>query len=113
MTEYHESRQNRKSTHQFVYSFEFTIESPKSSEGERKQEPYKVVHTEYLIWNGLSLIAGVGGTLGPTIEFSFVAALEWLTDLLKMLGGLWAMMRCLKYTSNSQVHSRLFGPVTA
>ena len=79
MIEYHESRQNRYNTSQFVYSFEYTIESPKSSEGERKQVPYKVVRQEYLIIDSLSFIANIGGLLGLTLGFSFIAAVEWLS----------------------------------
>ena len=103
MIEYHETHQTQYSTQQFVYSFEYAIESPKSSVGERKLVPYKVVRTEYLIWNGISLIAGIGGTLGPTIGFSFIGAVEWLSSLLKMLGESWAFKKCLAYLSKYQV----------
>lgn len=48
-------------------TFEYTFETPMSSEGLRIQTPYKVVRTEYLIWIDIALIGNVGGTLGMTI----------------------------------------------
>ena len=48
-------------------TFEYTFETPISSEGSRQSLPYKVVYTEYLIWIDIQLIANVGGTLGLTL----------------------------------------------
>lgn len=47
--------------------FEYSLETPQSSEGLRHQDPYKLVHTEYLIWIDIALIGSVGGTLGLTL----------------------------------------------
>ena len=52
---------------QNVVSFEYTLETPMSSHGFRYHSPYKMVHTEYLLWTEICLIANVGGTLGLTI----------------------------------------------
>ena len=63
-------------------AFQYTIDSPQSSEGVRMQDPYKVLHMEYLIINELALIANIAGTLGLTIGFSFSGTIQWLTDVL-------------------------------
>ena len=65
-----------------VFSFTYAIESPQSSMGERLSEPYKVVHKEFLIWNTLTMIANIGGTLGLTLGFSFIGSVDWLTNFL-------------------------------
>ena len=54
--------------------FEYTLETPMSSEGLREQSPYKIVHTEYLLWTDVSFIANVGGTLGVTIGNDYFSA---------------------------------------
>ena len=63
-------------------AFQYTIDSPQSSEGVRMQDPYKVLHMEYLIINELALIANIAGTLGLTIGFSFSGTIQWFTDVL-------------------------------
>ena len=63
-------------------SFTYTVQSPQSSGGEKKLEPYKTVHTEFLIWSDQSLIANVAGVLGLTIGFSFIGTIEWFTGKL-------------------------------
>ena len=54
--------------------FEYTLETPMSSEGLRQQSPYKIVHTEYLLWTDVSFIANIGGTLGVTIGNDYFSA---------------------------------------
>ena len=63
-------------------AFQYTINSPRSSEGVRMRDPYKVLHMEYLIINELALIANIAGTLGLTIGFSFSGTIQWFTDVL-------------------------------
>ena len=47
--------------------FEYSLETPMSSEGLRYHAPYKIVRNEYLVWTLVSLVANVGGTLGLTL----------------------------------------------
>ena len=66
--------------------FEYTLETPQSSEGLRHQDPYKLVHTEYLVWTEIALIGNVGGTLGLTLgKALFFSTIWFLNDQLRTL----------------------------
>ena len=56
--------------------FEYSLGIQMSSEGIRYHAPYKIVHTEYLVWTDISLVANIGGTLGLTIGQYFSANLK-------------------------------------
>ena len=41
------------------YSLDYVIESPESDAGERMTEPFKLVRTEFFVWNGLTLLSNI------------------------------------------------------
>ena len=79
------------------YSFDYVIESPESDAGKRMTEPFKLVRTEFLVWNGLTLLSNIFGAFGLTIGFSLMGAMEWLTD---KLAALWVKLK-LKRRANA------------
>ena len=71
--------------------------------------PYKVIRTEYLILEDLNLIANVGGTLGLTVGFSFIATIEWLTNgVAKVWKKSWTENSCLKTATKFKVSIYIF-----
>ena len=62
------------------FSYEFELQVPKSSRGDRESKPYKSVKTEQLLWGSLPLVAEMGGILAMTIEFSFLGAATWIMN---------------------------------
>ena len=69
------------------YVVEYQMVSPRSTNGERENNPHKSVKTEYYIWGGLSFVAQLGGILATTIEFSFYGAGTWITSKISVMVG--------------------------
>ena len=42
--------------------------------------PHKTIHTEYLAWNEITLVAYICGTLGLTIGISLLDVYFWIVD---------------------------------
>lgn len=75
-------------THSYImeYSFEidkYSIGAEVRRRDHRSEEPYKTVHTEYLIVSDMALVGNMGGMLGLFIGFSFLGISEWIVDSLE------------------------------
>ena len=62
----------------FEYYFSYGLPDPTAS-NERLINPYKTVHTQYLVWSEFTLIAYVGGMMGLTIGFSLPGLWQRIT----------------------------------
>ena len=71
----------------FLLGYEFDLASVNTNR--RSIKPFKTVHSEYLIMNGMSLVGNIGGTLGMFIGFSLIGATDWFFDHAKKL---WSRM---------------------
>ena len=87
-------------TNENQYSLDYVIESPESAAGKRMTEPFKLVRTEFFVWNGLTLLSNIFGAFGLTIGFSFMGAMEWLTD---NLAALWVKLKLKRRARASTV----------
>ena len=65
----------------WTYRFVYTLDSPTIST-ERQIQPYKVVHSEYLVWSLFTFVAYTGGILGLTLGFSSPGMIGWIFDKL-------------------------------
>ena len=67
----------------WTYRFSFQLDAPRSSV-ERQIQPYKAVHSEYLVWSLFTLVAYIGGILGLTLGFSCPGMVDWIFDKLHL-----------------------------
>ena len=63
-------------------SYGFFTESSQDS----KVRPHKTIHTEFLVWNEITFVAYICGTLGLTIGISLLDVYIWMVD---KVGKVW------------------------
>ena len=56
-----------------TFGFQYRFALPLSGKDLRSRELFKVVKTEYLLHNLVSLVGNVGGILGVFVWFSFIS----------------------------------------
>ena len=64
-----------------TFGFQYRFALPLSGKDLRSRELFKVVKTEYLLHNLVSLVGNVGGILGVFVGFSFLSLVEWMLKI--------------------------------
>ena len=52
---------------------------------ERNTKPHKSVDEKHYMWNEITLMGHIGGTLSLTMGFSFIGALDWLASIFSLM----------------------------